>query len=180
MNHFSIDKNTKSEKQKKTRISNWKFYGVIFDHIDEIDCVYHRYINTKKCDKCEKIFNNSIDKCLDHCHETGKFRAILCRNCNQNYFRSKYKTNKTGYKNIRLSYHKNSYVVEIQKDYKTLCKKMFSKRKYNLNDVVLFRNAVYNHFKLTHSLNEPIYNNYYSSDKIKDDIEKRLNLFINI
>jgi hypothetical protein len=65
--------NSESEKyyrQKTSRINNWRFYGVIFDHIDEINYVYDLYLNTDKCNKCEKIFNNSSDKCLDHCHAT--------------------------------------------------------------------------------------------------------------
>ena len=173
MNHLS----KKYNRQKNTKINNWKFYGVTFDHKDEVNYVYDRYINTKKCDNCEKIFDNSIDKCLDHNHSTGKFRAILCRHCNQNYFRSKYKNNKTGYKNIRYSHDNKYYVVELQKDYIVVCKKMFSKTNYTLNDVVLFRDEIYKHFKITHSCDEPIYNNYYSSNKIKENIEKRLQTF---
>lgn len=34
------------------------------------------------CAICSKVFKNKYDACLDHCHQTGKVRGILCRRCN--------------------------------------------------------------------------------------------------
>jgi len=58
---------------------NWKARGVIYHSIDEL---YEVYINTMNCQHCNKEFKNSMDRCLDHDHNTGLFRKIVCRNCN--------------------------------------------------------------------------------------------------
>jgi hypothetical protein len=64
----------------KTRVLNhWKSYGVICNDFDKL---YDLYINTDKCMYCEKVFADSFDRCLDHDHKTGLYRAVLCRVCN--------------------------------------------------------------------------------------------------
>ena len=35
------------------------------------------------CAICNKIFKNSVDTCVDHCHTTGKVRGLLCNHCNR-------------------------------------------------------------------------------------------------
>lgn len=35
-----------------------------------------------RCDVCGAKFKNAADQCIDHCHETGKIRGVLCRPCN--------------------------------------------------------------------------------------------------
>jgi len=68
---------------KNNIINGWKRRGVISDNFDEL---YDKYISTNICEKC----NNEIKsgkgligrRHLDHCHETGQFRNILCGKCN--------------------------------------------------------------------------------------------------
>jgi hypothetical protein len=69
--------------KKSNRITRWKQYGVICDDYDEL---YERYINTKCCELCGVEFvkgDISVNRrCLDHDHETGLFRNVLCCRCN--------------------------------------------------------------------------------------------------
>jgi hypothetical protein len=62
-------------------IRNWTRRGVIYSDLDEL---YNIYINTMNCEHCLKEFTSSRDRCLDHCHETGVFRKIVCQKCNIN------------------------------------------------------------------------------------------------
>tara|TARA_R110002126_G_C10154959_1_gene472144 strand:- start:44 stop:421 length:378 start_codon:yes stop_codon:yes gene_type:complete len=72
----------KSDKGLKSdRIGHWKFRGVISDDYDKL---YEYYLSVEECENCGIELNlcNKSLKCLDHCHETGQFRNILCHSCN--------------------------------------------------------------------------------------------------
>ena len=69
---------TDPKRLKALRINNWKMRGVIGDY----DALYEKWLNTSNCEICNYIFNDTSNKCLDHDHDTGEFRYILCRNCN--------------------------------------------------------------------------------------------------
>tara|TARA_R110000803_G_C11718477_1_gene287889 strand:- start:4 stop:384 length:381 start_codon:yes stop_codon:yes gene_type:complete len=64
---------------KSYRISKWKYRGMIHD---DFDSVYEIYFHTWNCEYCGCEFKNTKDRCLDHNHETGEVRAILCNRCN--------------------------------------------------------------------------------------------------
>ena len=69
-----------SEKGKKfASINNWKHRGIISNDYNKL---YDEYINTAECALCKYTFKKSSDRCLDHNHETGDVRNILCRPCN--------------------------------------------------------------------------------------------------
>jgi len=70
------------ENIKKNRLSVWKKRGVISE---DFDALYDLYLNTTHCMGCSIALTKTgkkTRKCLDHCHETGKFRHILCHSCN--------------------------------------------------------------------------------------------------
>tara|TARA_R110000822_G_scaffold47106_4_gene125103 strand:- start:1268 stop:1558 length:291 start_codon:yes stop_codon:yes gene_type:complete len=65
---------------KKVRcINQWKSRGLIYDDFDKL---YSLYIATTECNVCHKIFTDKNVRCLDHCHDTGAYRNVLCNACN--------------------------------------------------------------------------------------------------
>ena len=64
---------------KTNTLNNWKTRGLIGDLSKIYD---ERYLHCTHCEICNKEFNSTRDRCLDHDHETGLFRKILCQNCN--------------------------------------------------------------------------------------------------
>ena len=68
--------------KKSYRITNWKKSGV---KCDDWDKLYDKYINTWNCEECNvelKEGNFKNKKCLDHNHDNGEFRNIICNRCN--------------------------------------------------------------------------------------------------
>jgi len=70
-------------------ISKWKKnpkngYGLICDSKDDYELIYFTWLNSEKCEECNKEYTEDNWKCMDHCHDTGLFRNILCNSCNVN------------------------------------------------------------------------------------------------
>jgi len=74
----------KTDKEiKRSRIKSWKRSGIIVEDWDEL---YDYYINTTNCEYCdvELIEGNfgANHRCLDHNHNTGEVRGVICHTCN--------------------------------------------------------------------------------------------------
>ena len=65
---------------KRNTKSQWKQRGLIDDNIDDI---YDRYIHSSQCELCKIKFEKKSERQMDHCHNTGKFRNIVCQQCNR-------------------------------------------------------------------------------------------------
>jgi len=125
-------------KGKKSRtIARWKYRGLIGDY----ESIYDRYINTTHCDLCNielcKGFKGGNKKCMDHDHNTGLFRNIVCNTCNSN--KSDFKkptTNKSGYKNISYSNTYKCWVYE-----KKIKSVKIKKMRKNKIDILCFKFA---------------------------------------
>ena len=76
--------NQTEQGKKVKRISEWKHKGVICENFDDL---YDYFINCKNCEQCNieltvDRYTAATTRCLDHCHETGEFRNVLCNFCN--------------------------------------------------------------------------------------------------
>ena len=85
------NKDKEHERHKKYRetnkkniiINSWLNISKIkFADRNEAEFYYETYINTHRCTWCDKMFENSKERCMDHCHTCGLPRAIICRSCN--------------------------------------------------------------------------------------------------
>jgi len=65
---------------KTCRMSKWRSRGVN----NVTDELYDYFMNCDVCEVCGSEFTEKNDKCLDHNHDTGVFRYVLCRGCNCN------------------------------------------------------------------------------------------------
>ena len=81
MNRDNILHNNKTNpvRIRTIRLSNWRRANLVHENMNEL---YEAYIRSTHCDHCHRRYQSDYHRCLDHCHETGQFRAFLCRGCN--------------------------------------------------------------------------------------------------
>ncbi len=91
MNRKEYNKNYRQTDKGKmnNKISKWKNitkngYGLICDSRDDYELVYFTWLNSERCEECNKEYSKDNIKNMDHCHDTGLFRNILCHSCNAN------------------------------------------------------------------------------------------------
>ena len=74
--------------KKVNTLKQWKGRGLIASK-EEKDRIYNLYLNQELCNACDCILTRTGKYCktdanMDHCHETGRFRHIICHSCNVN------------------------------------------------------------------------------------------------
>ena len=80
------NKNYRHTKRGKMNImiTKWKKRLLKCESRDDYELVYFTWLNSSRCDNCKCEYSKSNKKCMDHNHDTGLFRNILCFNCNVN------------------------------------------------------------------------------------------------
>ena len=71
----------------KMKIRNWKHRGIKLKDNEDWDSIYLFYITCENCELCDRKLTDgnpttSTTRCLDHDHETGFIRNIICHKCN--------------------------------------------------------------------------------------------------
>jgi hypothetical protein len=125
---------------KYQTIGDWKRYGLIYDDYNEL---YEVYIKTMNCQHCEKEFKNSRDRCMDHDHDTGLFRKIVCRACNTCDSYIKYPN----------GCDRNTYMKQYYKEHKKEVSKKRAKKTTCLCGLVITNGCILRHLKTQIHLN---------------------------
>ena len=125
---------------KSKTIYKWKSRGLILREEETYHSIYEHVINTDECEICFDEFTTEHKKrrCMDHDHETGFFRYVLCNECNSQFGKDHNKrkvhtNNKSGHKHISIEGDK--YVFSIQRD-----KKTHKKRFNTLEEAINYKN----------------------------------------
>jgi len=127
--------------RKSQMIYNWKKSGLIYDDYDKL---YEVYIKTMECQHCETEFTKNNKRCLDHDHESGLFRKIVCNRCNvmdsyikypNGYSKQEYyQTNKKKFKEYyQANKDKISEYYQANKDKISEYKKEYAQEYYQTN-----------------------------------------------
>jgi len=116
-----IKEYNQSEKGKmRMKLNSWKQRGLVCDTPEDYLTIYYHWLASTHCEKCPKEFDNTKhnDKNMDHDHNTGLYRNILCNRCNTN----NKVTNTSGTPNICWHKERNCWTYQ-----RTINKKRHSK-----------------------------------------------------
>lgn len=77
----------KIKRKEQFKISNWKNQGIKLRPNEDWESVYLFYITCEECENCgieltDERYNTYTRRNLDHDHDTGFIRNVLCWGCN--------------------------------------------------------------------------------------------------
>ena len=76
-NHYRTE-----EGKRNSVINSWKNLGIILQDEQDWKSVYYYVEACETCEECHKPFKTRFDRQLDHDHETGFIRDVVCISCN--------------------------------------------------------------------------------------------------
>lgn len=85
--------------KKSITISRWKKLGLILTENQTYEDIYEKVMNHSQCELCNVNLCDGVksnSRTMDHCHQTGSFRKVLCRKCNNGYKRDLQRDNTSG------------------------------------------------------------------------------------
>jgi len=115
----------------RTMISKWKYRGLKLRPNETYDMIYDKVYTTTNCELCNLVFDDDNVPEMDHDHDTGYFRKVLCRSCNATYLqrpKKSYKNNKTGHRHIGYREKRGYYTVSKRVNGKTLGSREFKNK----------------------------------------------------
>ena len=80
-------------------IKNWKLIGLICREGETYKDIYYHVMSVNNCELCNLSFETRENiRRMDHDHNTGYFRKVLCNKCNVIFDAKLSERNKTGHK----------------------------------------------------------------------------------
>ena len=73
--------------KKNNTILSWVNDAGLQETPEDLDRIYDLWLNQELCNACDCVLTRtgkriSTDACMDHDHDTHRFRHIICRGCN--------------------------------------------------------------------------------------------------
>jgi hypothetical protein len=115
--------------------ADWKKLGLLWENDLAFSIVYKRHIFARQCELCQKVFTKKRDRHMEHDHNTGKFRNIVCAKCNLRKADVKKRDDNTsGHKGICWDKDKNGWRFQVNID----GKQKYIKRMKDLDELIEF------------------------------------------